>query len=261
VSIIVLNPHCASQRLTPYYWCAQWAVDVFERLYSKEVSELLTEHPADELDEDGQPFWGRYKWLRRSCVTLRVNWDLRFALCRSRKLPRAQSYNADDALHRAFVDALFQLRAVALGRNKAGARESTCGPPIRVEGEDGRARILRALTANFDFWESAALNPQEFDKVQCMGNDNFTMGCSCDTNGCLCVGRDRARPRRRGGRTHEPALPCVRYQGNRHSTSAEGNYALSLGCSSSSPLTPVCCRSPGTSSPRWRRPPRWWRAW
>jgi hypothetical protein len=35
-------------------------VDVFERLYSQEVSELLAEHPADELDEDGQPFWGRY---------------------------------------------------------------------------------------------------------------------------------------------------------------------------------------------------------
>jgi hypothetical protein len=43
-----------------YLRALQWAKDVFERLFSTEVLVLLAEHPADEVDEDGQSFWGRY---------------------------------------------------------------------------------------------------------------------------------------------------------------------------------------------------------
>jgi hypothetical protein len=36
-----------------------WAEEKFEQLFAAEVDILLAEHPADSVDEDGQPFWGR----------------------------------------------------------------------------------------------------------------------------------------------------------------------------------------------------------
>jgi hypothetical protein len=32
---------------------------LFRKLFNEEVQQLLGEHPAHELDEDGLPFWGR----------------------------------------------------------------------------------------------------------------------------------------------------------------------------------------------------------
>jgi hypothetical protein len=92
--------------------------------------------------------------------------NLRFALCRSRKLPRAQSYSAKDPQHRAFVDALASLRTVTMRGTATGA----CGlgsSLLAVDGGEGsRESVVRAVIADLDFWKSAALSPQEFDKVQ-----------------------------------------------------------------------------------------------
>lgn len=40
------------------YESQQWAVNLFNKLFKSDIETLLTEHPPDQLDEEGLPFWG-----------------------------------------------------------------------------------------------------------------------------------------------------------------------------------------------------------
>ncbi|KAJ1441699.1 repeat in ubiquitin-activating protein-domain-containing protein, partial [Ochromonadaceae sp. CCMP2298] len=73
-----------------------WALQVFEDLFRKEAVDLLRQHPPEEVDEEGVPFWGG-----------------------SRRLPTPVSFSNDPA-HRDLVLRLALLRRRVMG---AGGQE------------------------------------------------------------------------------------------------------------------------------------------
>ncbi len=44
-------------------WAGAWARQLHDAVFWRELGRLLEEHPADELDEDGRPFWGGCVWV------------------------------------------------------------------------------------------------------------------------------------------------------------------------------------------------------
>ena len=66
---------------------AEWAICLFNRLYYKDIKDLLTQHPVDEIDEDGLPFWGG-----------------------ARRIPTPIMFDKNDTNHKNFVMAAAKLR-------------------------------------------------------------------------------------------------------------------------------------------------------
>jgi ubiquitin-activating enzyme E1 len=72
--------------------CLEWARFTFERLFSNDIKQLLTNFPADSLTSSGQPFWSPPK-----------------------RCPRPISFDAADVLHLQFVISAARLRARTIG--------------------------------------------------------------------------------------------------------------------------------------------------
>jgi len=76
-----------------------WSLDDFDSLFRRAIEQLLVEHPSDETDEGGAPFWGG-----------------------SRRLPRAiDRFDSEGEEHRTFVlqSALIRSRVFRLNSNSS----------------------------------------------------------------------------------------------------------------------------------------------
>ena len=65
----------------------KWAIRLFDRLFYKDIIDLLLEHPVDEIDEEDLPFWGG-----------------------ARRVPTPISFDKNNPHHRNFVIAATKLR-------------------------------------------------------------------------------------------------------------------------------------------------------
>jgi hypothetical protein len=60
------------EALSPQELAVEWASKLFRKLFTSDVENLLKEHPLDELDDEGNSFWGG---ARRRPVPLHLDVD------------------------------------------------------------------------------------------------------------------------------------------------------------------------------------------
>lgn len=154
---LVRNVHVYRNSSEVMSECVRWAVDLFREHFVEDVARLIRQHPIDEVDEQGGPFWSG-----------------------SRRYPKQVDLDGRSEEHRAFVLWAATLKYRSMGMHTSESTEhihecieNILSRPVCEGDSDERldtlSNALEKLKTEYSPTALASmaesLSPQSFEKV------------------------------------------------------------------------------------------------